>query len=39
LENARKIEESVREIFEESQSKLPAPEFEIDGNDDDPMVG
>ena len=39
LENARKIEDSVREIFEESQSKLPAPEYEIDGNDDDPMVG
>ena len=39
LENARKIEDSVREIFEESQSKLPAPNYEIETDDDDPMVG
>ena len=39
LENARKIEDSVREIFEESQSKLPAPQVEVETDDDDPMVG
>ena len=30
LEDARKIEDSVREVFENSQTMLPAPEDEID---------
>ena len=30
LEDARKIEDSVREVFENSQTMLPAPDDEID---------
>ena len=30
LEDARKIEDSVREVFENSQTMLPAPDEEID---------
>ena len=41
LEDARRIEENVRQMFEKSQQMLPAPDdvdFEVrDG--DDPMIG
>ena len=30
LEDARKIEDSVREVFENSQTMLPAPEEDVD---------
>ena len=36
LEDARSIENSVREVFESSQTFLPAPDSQVD---DDPSVG
>ena len=39
LEDARKIEDNVREMFERSQSMLPAPEgYDVSQSGDDPMV-
>ena len=39
LEDARKIEENVREMFKRSQSMLPAPEgYDVSQSGDDPMV-
>ena len=39
LEDARKIEDNVREMFERSQSMLPAPEgYDVSQSQDDPMV-
>ena len=39
LDDARKIEENVREMFERSQSMLPAPEgYDVSQSGDDPMV-
>ena len=39
LEDALKIEENVREMFERSQSMLPAPEgYDVSQSGDDPMV-
>jgi len=39
LDDARKIEENVREMFEKSQSMLPAPEgYDVSRASDDPMV-
>ncbi|MEE3083091.1 MAG: PAC2 family protein [Candidatus Thermoplasmatota archaeon] len=39
LEDARKIEENVRDMFERSQSMLPAPEgYDVSLTGDDPMI-
>ena len=39
LDDARKIEENVREMFERSQSMLPAPEgYDVSQSSDDPMI-
>jgi hypothetical protein len=37
IEDARKIEDSVQEIFEKAQTMLPAPADKED--DHDPMIG
>lgn len=40
LEEARRIEENVREMFEKSQSMLPAPEgYDVSQQGGDPMIG
>ena len=39
LEDARKIEENVRDMFERGQTMLPAPEgYDVSQSQDDPMV-
>tara|TARA_B100001996_G_scaffold563_1_gene570 strand:+ start:364 stop:1128 length:765 start_codon:yes stop_codon:yes gene_type:complete len=39
LEDARKIEDNVRDMFERSQSMLPAPEgYDVSISGDDPMI-
>ena len=39
LDDARKIEENIRDMFEKSQSMLPAPEgYDVTRSNDDPMV-
>ena len=39
LENAREIENSVREVFEKSMTMLPAPDEEEEGSFSDPSFG
>ena len=39
LEDARKIENNVRDMVERSKSMLPAPEgYDVSNSNDDPMV-
>ena len=39
LEDARKIEDNVRDMVERSKSMLPAPEgYDVSNSNDDPMV-